>query len=160
MNLLFPIETGDVSSIYRWPPYDGSHAQMDYAVRENGWLDTYCSKAGNICYAAKVDGVCVGFSLLIRKTPTEAEFRVAVHPEHLGSGYGGRITQQTLTRGFLEHHLEAIMLIVRKNNPVARHLYEKRGFVFDGETTESIQGKPIDFDVMKMTKASFMNGLG
>ncbi len=144
--------------IYGWPVYTGAHAQMDYAVRSGGWLDTYCGEAGNYCYAARSGGQCIGFSLLIRSAEGAAEFRIAVHPDFLGSGYGGSITNQTLAAGFLEHGLDAVTLIVRKNNPIARRLYEKQGFIPDGETTESIQGEPIDFYVMKMTKEAFLNG--
>jgi RimJ/RimL family protein N-acetyltransferase len=156
MHLLYPIEKNDLAAIYRWPAYEKAHAQMDYALRENGWLDTYCSGSGNACYAAKIDGVCIGFSLLIQKGPAEAEFRIAIHPDYLGSGYGGKIMEETLVAGFAERQLETITLIVRKNNPIAQRLYEKRGFILEGETTEIIQGEPTDFYVMKMRKEHFL----
>lgn len=158
MLTLIPIDTVDIGAIGRWPRYKGIHAQMDYALRENGWLATYGAVAGNHCYAAMVDDVCVGFSLLIQNRPGSAEFRTAVHPDHLGAGYGGEILRQTLTIGFTVHNLQTITLIVRKNNPIAQHLYVGHGFTPCGETTETIQGQCIDFLMMQINSNNFTNG--
>ena len=158
MNFLVPIQQKDFFDISRWPQYEGVHAQMDYALRKNGWLDTYCSDSSNYCYAAKIGELCIEFSFLIKKGPVEAEFRIAVHPNYIGAGYGKRITNETLAMGFSEHKLKAITLIVRKNNPIAQRLYANQGFSLCGETTESIQGKCIDFFIMKMNSEDFMEG--
>ena len=158
MLTLIPIKADDIPAIARWPRYRGEHAQMDYALRENGWLTTYWPVAGNVCFAAMAGVVCVGFSLLIQNGAGNAEFRTAVHPAHLGAGHGGEILRRTLTIGFTEHNLKAITLIVRKNNPIARRLYARHGFVICGETTETIQGQVIDFFMMQINRKNFTTG--
>jgi len=41
---------------------------------------------------------------------------------------------------------------VRKNNPIAHRLYLDFGFTQQGETKENIQGKDVEFFVMKIHK--------
>lgn len=158
MVILSTIESSDIKDINKWPQYEGMHAQMDYAIRENGWLDTYCHNSKNYCYVAKIRGVCVGFALLIHKEELESEFRIAIHPDFLGCGYGSEIIQKTLILGFSEHELRVITLIVRKNNPMAQRLYVKHGFVLCGETKKIIHRSCIDFFVMKIQKENFIEG--
>lgn len=131
---------------------------MDYAIRENGWLDTYCCDSKNYCFAVKIDHFCVGFTLLINKGGGEAEFRIAVNPDFVGSGYGGIIIKETLSIGFYANKLKTISLIVRKNNPIAQRLYAKHGFKLCGETKENIQGQCIDFFIMKLNAQYFKTG--
>ena len=152
------IDQKDFIEITQWPQYRGVHAQMDYAIRTNGWLDYYCNNFGNYCYAAKIRGLCVGFSLLIQKGGLEAEFRIAVHPNFVGFRYGSKIMKQSLRNGFSEHKLRTITLIVRKNILIAQRLYTKHGFSLCGETTETIQGHSIDFFVMKIYRENFIKG--
>ncbi len=40
MIQLRPIIPEDISEI-NWPPYLGGFEQMDYALRNNGWLDEF-----------------------------------------------------------------------------------------------------------------------
>ncbi|MFW8602535.1 GNAT family N-acetyltransferase, partial [Desulfobacterota bacterium M19] len=152
MITLYPIEKKDIKAITQWPKYTGVHAQMDYAIRKNGWLDCFCGIPSNYCFVAKIKDLCVGFSLLINKNKHEAEFRIAVHPDFVGSGYGKQIIRKTLEIGFVKHRLNVISLIVRKNNPIAHRLYLDFGFTQQGETKENIQGKDIEFFVMKICK--------
>lgn len=152
------IESKDIIGIAQWSQYNGIHSQMDYAIRKGGWLDSYCCDPQNYCYAAKSDQLCVGFSLLISKGDREAEFRIAVNPDFIGSGYGGKIVKETLMIGFFVHKLKTISLIVRKNNPIAQQLYAKHGFKFCGETKENIQGQCIEFYIMKLYENHFKAG--
>lgn len=158
MISLSALEPKDILAIAQWPQYEGIHGQMNYAISKGGWLDSYCCNPANSCYTAKIDLLCVGFSLLINKGGGEAEFRIAVNPVYVGSGYGGEIIKKTLTLGFSEHKLKTISLIVRKNNPIAQRLYAKHGFLLSGETTENIEGQPIDFFIMKLSENHYKTG--
>jgi len=158
MITLIPINSQDIDAIKNWKQYDGAHSQMDYAIRENGWLDTYCGESMNHCFAAKEEEICVGFSILIDKKEREAEFRVAVSPDFIGSGYGRKIINNTLTLGFEVYKYKIISLIVRKNNPYAIKLYQRHGFILYGETTENIQGQCIEFFKMKIDNEHFAIG--
>ncbi len=150
MVVLYPIEQKDIVAIKKWPKYTGVHAQMDYAIRENGWLDCYCGVPNNYCFIAKIKELHVGFSILIYNGKREAEFRIAVHPDFVGSGYGKQIIRKTLQIGFNEYELNAINLIVRKNNFIAQNLYLDLGFTQQGEIVENIQGEDVEFFVMKI----------
>jgi RimJ/RimL family protein N-acetyltransferase len=158
MITLSPIKSIDIHDIAKWSPYEGIHSQMNYAINEDGWLNTYCCNPQNFCFVAKNGNLCVGFSLLIYKDSKEAEFRIAVNPDYIGSGYGRMITQETISIGFNAHNLGKITLIVRKNNPIAQKLYEKIGFIMCGETKENIQGQNIDFFIMELDKKHFNTG--
>jgi len=158
MIILSPVKPEDILDIEQWPRYEGVHAQMDYALRKDGWLASYCSEPGNFCYAAKIGSLCIGFSLLIPKENRKAEFRIAVHPAHIGAGHGGEILRKTLLIGFAKHSFETIYLIVRKNNQIAQRLYSRHGFILYGEKQEIIQGQSIDFFMMQIDSATFMRG--
>lgn len=148
----------EIAAIGQWPSYEGVHAQMDYALRDGGWLAHFCGDGGNHCYAARLDGVCVGFSLLIRQGMTEAELRIAVHPLLVGQGLGAAIMAKTLAAGFGELGFAAIWLIVRKNNPIARRLYARCGFQLLGETGRTIQGQAVEFFRMRLSRAQYCKG--
>ena len=155
MIALYPIEQKDIVAIKKWPKYTGAHAQMDYAIRENGWMDCFCGVPNNYCFIAKIQKLRVGFSLLIHNGKQDAEFRVAVHPDFVGSGYGKQIIRKTLEIGFEKQGLNVINLIVRKNNSIAQNLYLDFGFTQQGEVNENIQGEDVEFFVMKISKENF-----
>jgi hypothetical protein len=48
------MEQKDILAIKKWPKYTGVHAQMNYAIRENGWLDCFCPVSSNYCFIAKI----------------------------------------------------------------------------------------------------------
>ncbi len=152
MIVQYPIEQKDIVAIKKWPKYIGIHAQMDYAIRENGWLDCFCGVPGNYGFIFKIKELRVGFSLLIHSGKQEAEFRIIVHPDFVGSGHGKQIIRKTLAIGFKKLELNEINLIVRKNNSIAKSLYLDSGFTQQGEIKKNIHGKDIDFFVMKMCK--------
>lgn len=149
------IRTEDVAEIKKWPAYGGAFEQMDYALREHGWLDEYWQKPHTWIYVAELRNEIIGFSLLSGTSEREAEFRIAIHPHKTGSGLGKKVTLATLKIGFQEHHLDRIYLIVRKNNHRAATLYGNLGFAIIGESIHAIQGKPIEFTDMDMTRSRF-----
>ncbi len=152
MIKLRPTRPEDVSEIKNWPPYSDGFEQMDYALRENGWLDEFWGRPKTWIYAAELNKRLIGFSLLSVTAGEEAEFRIAIHPGWTGKGLGREVTLATLNSGFRQLKLAKIHLIVRKNNPLASKLYKNIGFVSTGESVHTIQGKAIEFIDMNMTR--------
>lgn len=138
-------EEPDIATIKQWPPYPPEFDELDYALREGGWLDEFRGKPGTTYYAAKEGSDLVGFTLLSRTSEKEAEFRIALRADKLGHGLGGTITTLTLQKGFEELGLERIHLIVRKSNPRAKKLYERLGFTLAGDCVKEIHGKMVEF---------------
>jgi diamine N-acetyltransferase len=151
---LRPVTREDIAEIESWPPYEGVFEQMDYAVRKGGWLDEYGSKPATWIYSAESDGRLVGFTLLSATSSSEAEFRIAVHPRLIGKGYGREMAFAIQEIGFTKLNLNRLYLIVRKSNYPAMKLYESIGFRLTGESTHDIQGKPVEFYDMDMTRES------
>ena len=158
MIQLRPISAEDIAEIKNWPPYLGEFEQMDYALRDNGWLDEFRDRSKTWVYAVVFrKNRVVGFSLLSVTAGEEAEFRIAIHPGWTGKGLGKEVTLATLKTGFRHLNLAKIHLIVRKNNPRASQLYKSIGFVITGESIHTIQGKDIEFIDMDMTREQFEN---
>jgi len=84
-----------------------------------------------------------------------AEFRIALHPDRLGQGIGRTVARLTLAHGFSDPAISRIRLIVRKNNPRARRLYEALQFRMTGECIGEIQGNPVDFFTMEINRETF-----
>jgi RimJ/RimL family protein N-acetyltransferase len=145
MRLLNP---SDVAEIESWPPYQGDMAQMDYALRSEGWLKECLSMPDVSLYAAEDGDDLVGFTILNRTGAEEAEFRIALRADKTGMGLGEGITLETLRIGFQDKNFSRIYLIVRKNNIRGINLYRRLGFVSCGECRKQIEGAIIDFWVM------------
>jgi RimJ/RimL family protein N-acetyltransferase len=152
---LRPMRDGDVSAIRGWPPYQDAYAQMDYALRLNGWLDEYYTRPGSWCYIAESDGKTVGFSLLLKTGAQNAELRIALHPAKTGLGLGGRIMMSVMETAFSQLGFDTIHLVVRKNNFPAIRLYERLGFRNRGDCTLFIQGMPVEFFKMDIDRREF-----
>jgi diamine N-acetyltransferase len=155
MISLRPITEEDFADIKRWPPYEHEFVQMDYALRQGGWLDEYGNRSETWIYVAESDGRSVGFTLLSITAKGEAEFRIAIHPHWTGMGFGRQIALAILKIGFLKLKIARIYLIVRKNNYRAMELYERLGFRKTGESTHVIQGQPVEFFDMDVTIETF-----
>ena len=155
MIILRPIRAEDIVEIQAWPSYGEGFEQMDYALREQGWLNEFRNRPDTWIYIAETDKRIIGFSLLSRTAIDNAEFRIALHPHRTGKRFGVEITIQTLETGFGQLGMEQIHLIVRKNNPRALKLYRSIGFVVTGESSHTIQGRKIDFIDMNMTGERF-----
>lgn len=151
---LTELKVDDIFAIRGWPPYPPDFEELDYALREGGWLDEFRGKPGTVYYAAKEGSDLVGFTLLSKTGANQAEFRIALRANKIGQGLGGTITTLTLQKGFDELGLEQIHLIVRKSNPRARKLYERLGFALKGECVKVIQCKLVDFYTMELHQKS------
>jgi diamine N-acetyltransferase len=158
MIALRPVAPEDVLTIRRWPPYPAEFRDLDYALRQEGWLDEYRNKGTADILVAECDGEIAGFSIISREQGGTAEFRIALHPERLGQGIGKEIARRSLARGFSDPAIERIRLIVRKNNPRAGRLYEALKFQKTGECIEEIQGTPVEFSTMEIDRATFKRG--
>jgi len=156
MITLHPLAGPDISVIKSWPPYPAEFAGLDYALRDSGWLDEYATKPGTEFFVARENGEMVGFSLLSGESGGCAEFRIALHPEWVGRGRGKEIALLTLWHGFSRNETRAIRLIVRKTNPRAQKLYASLGFENAGECIEEVQGIPVEFYRMAISRDRFM----
>ncbi len=155
MISLRPLNESDISVIKSWPPYPPEFSGLDYALRDSGWLDEYVGKAGTEIFVAEDAGKIVGFSMLSGEADGCAEFRIALHPERVGKGLGKEIALLTLRRGFSHPEIRSIRLIVRKTNFRAQMLYTTLGFQTVGECTEEVQGKPVEFYRMTISRDVF-----
>jgi diamine N-acetyltransferase len=156
MIQLRPIRPEDIPEIKSWPPYLNGFEQMDYALRDNGWLDEFRDRPATWIYVVELSNQRIGFSLLSATAREEAEFRIAIHPDWTGKGLGREATLATLKTGFGHLILAKIHLIVRKSNLRALSLYKNIGFVTISESVHAIQGKDIEFIDMEMTMEQFV----
>lgn len=160
MIKLRPITIDDIKAIKGWPPYIAEFEALDYALRENGWLDEYISKPETWIYVAEQEEQIIGFTLLSTTGSKEAEFRIAIHPQFIGKGIGKKITTETLKIGFIELNLIRIHLIVRTGNLQAQNLYVKQGFIKTGKSSHKIMGNKIDFINMELHRNDFVGKRG
>lgn len=150
MITLLPMSDGDVAVIRRWPPYPPAFAELDYALREDGWLTEFHGKPRSRCDVALLGGDLIGFTMLLKTGEDEAEYRIALRADQLGRGHGMAITRTVLERAFAEMGLSRIHLVVRRTNSRARRLYEKLGFCAIGECVMDVQGQPVASTAMEI----------
>jgi len=99
MIVLRIMEAADATAIQNWPSYPSEFEDLDYALRDNGWLAEYRGKPDTLIYVAEQAGERVAFTILSRTGEAEAEFRIALRADKLGQGLGGAITSMTLKKG-------------------------------------------------------------
>jgi RimJ/RimL family protein N-acetyltransferase len=139
------MKAADLAVIQNWPTYPPEFEDLDYALRDNGWLDEHRGKPDTRLYVAEQAGKIIAFTLLSRTSETEAEFRIALRADKIGLGLGSILTRMTLEKGFVEMQLARIHLIVRKNNPRAIGLYRNLGFTECGECAKHVNGQQVNF---------------
>ncbi len=155
MTVLRKLTGEDIPGIKSWPPYPPEFSDLDYSLRDGGWLDEYCTKAGTNLFVVTNQGRIAGFSIITKEDYGTAEFRIALHPDNLGKGIGKTATLLTLQQGFSDPDISTIRLIVRKNNPRARKLYETLRFRPTGECTSVVNGKNVEFFTMEIDRKTF-----
>jgi RimJ/RimL family protein N-acetyltransferase len=147
----------DISIIHSWPPYPEEFKDLDYSLREAGWISEYLRKDGAMIFVAEVGGAIIGFTILSSDCEdgkkSRAEFRIALHPDILGHGAGEKLAQMTIKKGFEELGLDRIYLIVRKSNHRARRLYQHCGFRDTVECRKEVNGIVVDFFEMELGRA-------
>lgn len=152
MLTLRPLETADVAVIQDWPVYPPEFADLDYALRGNGWVAEFRNDPASRIYVAEQDGELIAFTLLAGTGASEAEFRIALRADRLGQGLGKALTAMTLEKGFAELQLARIHLIVRKNNLRAINLYKNIGFVERGECQKDTNNKLVSYWEMSISR--------
>ena len=152
MISLRELRDADVALIRQWPAYPGDMEQMDFALREDGWLDELRAKEGVALYAATDGDELIGFTILVGTGALEAEFRIALRADKTGLGLGETISSLTLQKGFEGSGLSRIHLIVRKNNTRGISLYRRLGFADCGECRKEIRGAWVSFLKMEIGK--------
>lgn len=147
----------DIDVIENWRPYPQEFKDLDYALRNAGWISQFRNKKGARIFTAEENGAVIGFTILSKEDASgyEAEFRIALSPVMLGQGMGRKLARATLEKGFLHHGLCRIYLIVRKNNHRAQRLYEHLGFRYCGECQKEIQGRMVELFEMALEKENF-----
>ncbi|WP_321508565.1 GNAT family protein [uncultured Methanoregula sp.] len=155
MILLRELRNDDILTIKAWPPYPQDCMELDYSLRNGGWLDKYLGKPGTEILVATDSESIAGFSILEHEPGRRAEFRIALHPGKLGQGLGKTIAILTLAHGFSDPGTDVIRLIVRKNNPRAQRLYSFLKFRGTGECTEEVEGKMVEFYTMEIDRKTF-----
>lgn len=153
--LLRALNDSDAIRIGKWPPYTGDMEQMDYALREKGWLEEFRKKPSAFLYAVEDDGDLTGFTVLAKTGEMDAEFRIALRADKTGLGLGKKIIWLTMREGFESMGLSRIHLIVRKNNVRGIKVYQRIGFVDRGECKREIQGTVIDFRLMDISRENY-----
>ncbi len=139
----------DQAKIQAWPPYPPEFAELDYALRSNGWLAEFRDKPDANIYIAEQNQKIVAFSLLAKTATAEAEFRIAVRPDNIGRGIGRIFTSLTLEEGISKINLSRIHLIARKNNARAIGLYKQLGFRECGDCVKTANHKTVQFLMME-----------
>lgn len=145
----------DAAAIAAWPPYPAEFAELDYALRQDGWITDLCEQPDTWIHVAERSGELLAFTTLATAAQGEAEFRIALRADMLGQGLGRSLSEQTLAIGFHELGLQRIHLIVRKNNPRAFELYRRLHFSHCGERQIITNGKPTDFLMMELLAHKF-----
>lgn len=86
-----------------------------------------------------------------------AHYRVAVSQQHVDHGYGSEATRLMMAYAFNTLGLHRIELEVYTFNPRARHVYEKLGFVVEGELRDVLymDGEFHSATVMSMLEHEF-----
>lgn len=142
----------DIGNISKWPPYPAEFEALDYALREKGWLSEYSVRSDTQCFVLEREDQLIAFTILCKTGDADAEFRIAMRGDLIGTGLGHVVATLTFEQGFSVMGLDRIHLIVRKNNPRAARLYRRLGFAEKGELVKDVNGKPTEFLVMDLLK--------
>ena len=141
----------DLAKIAAWPEYSEEFIELDYALREGGWAHEALGNPVNTVYGVEQAGELIAFTLLRSTECNSAEFRIALRADFIGRELGSAITSLTLARGFDELGLSMIHLIVRKNNLRAIRLYQRLGFIVQGECYKEVNHKVAHFIKMSIS---------
>ena len=142
MIALSSLKSEDIEIIKTWPPYPPEFLEIDYAIRDGGWLD---SIKDSDYLSININGILIGFIGMFGIKENSGEILIAMHADYIGKGYGSSSMKSAIDYYFKKYNFSQITLDVRKTNPIAKHVYEKLGFIDCGESTRNIQGKSVEF---------------
>ena len=152
--VLSVLEPADVLEIRSWEAYPKEFEELDYALREGGWLDEYVKKLNTDIFAVRCEGELIGFSIL-HDNEYGTEFRIALKHDKLGLGLGRKIALATIQKAFTCKEKSSIYLIVRVNNTRAKALYEKLGFTLKERYIQTVNAKEVSFFKMELQRSDF-----
>jgi diamine N-acetyltransferase len=155
MLTLRPLCHADIPVIKSWPHYPPEFADLDYCLRDGGWLDEYGRKAKPVSLVARNNGGIAGFSILARDGRGGGEFRIALPAGLDGTGTGRAVLKSTIEYCFADMTIRSVRLIVRKNNPRAQALYAAANFRRTGECSQVVAGKMVEFFCMEIDRRTF-----
>jgi diamine N-acetyltransferase len=155
MLTLRPLCHADIPVIKSWPHYPPEFADLDYCLRDGGWLDEYGKRQKTSILVAKKNKEIAGFSILAWDGHGGAEFRIALHPARIGTGTGRAVLKSTIEYCFADMTIRSVRLIVRKNNPRAQALYAAANFRRTGECSQVVAGKMVEFFCMEIDRRTF-----
>ncbi len=142
--------------VNNWSQYDDEFQELDYALREGGWIEEYLNKQDSHIFSAILDGELIGFTIL-SDDEYGSEFRIALSPNHIGKGFGRLIAQKTFNKGFDELQKSLIYLIVRVDNIRAIALYKKFNFRVVCEVQKKVNHKMVRFIKMEKLNHEWQN---
>lgn len=87
-----------------------------------------------------------------------AEYAIALRKKARGQGVASEATQLLLKKGFVDMGLHRIYLTVFADNMAAIKLYEKNGFVYEGELRDHIMrnGQYVSWRIYGMLSHEYM----
>ena len=129
-----------MDEIRGWPLYSPEFADLDYALRHNGWLDEFGNRPDTWCYAGEDAGAMIAFVIVSKTGRCEAEFRLALRADRIGQGLETEIIPPVLKKAS-GLGLTRIHLIVRKTNPKAYWLYTGMGLKIGENVPEKSKGE-------------------
>ena len=117
----------------RWP---ADMSAADEAAWREGFADWTREQvrdevAGSTTSVVEVDGVPVGRHRVVREDDRVELAGIQLLPEHQGRGLGAAVVRDVVEEA--ERRGVPALLSVEKDNPRARALYERHGFVLVGE---------------------------
>lgn len=94
----------------------------------------------------------------IDMTAKKAEYAISLRKKAQGHGVATEATKEVLRKAFCEFGLERVYLNVLSDNIKAIHLYEKCGFVYEGEFKKHLflRGKYCDLKWYRMLKEEYI----
>lgn len=126
------------------------------------WFQQYMSNRSSNVRCAVVDSQDTIIALVsltdIDYLNQSADFRLMVGKEsNRGKGIGTFAVMEMLKHAFENLNLNRVELTVLSDNEVAKHLYEKCGFIYEGRKRKSIykRGKFVDILIYSILREEF-----
>jgi [ribosomal protein S18]-alanine N-acetyltransferase len=143
-----PMTEAEAHEIVAWryePPYDFYDVPYD-VDQERELLDADYRAAHYYSVRDEQDELVGYFDFVPRGA--DLNIGLGLRPDLTGRGLGRAFVEEGLEFGMSLHFPTRFTLEVAKFNDRARKLYEKVGFIVDGESTHELSGQPWQFHTM------------
>lgn len=152
MIILKEMTNEHIQLIKKWSEYPPEFKELDYALRDGGWLDSNFYRA----FSAIEEDIVIGFTTLW-KEDENISVAIALHCDKIGKGLGHIVLCETLQICFSKYGCKNVYLDVRKSNIRAKRLYEKIGFRVVNEHVMEVNAQQVPFYKMVIEKDAFLN---